>query len=255
MEKWRLLDLETPNQAAMNLAIEEAFFITRIEAKVPPTVRFWRNRSAVVVGYSQSVEAEVNLEVCRDRGIQVLRRFSGGGAVYHDLGNLNCSIAVEADHPLLKGLDIIDSYSVLCSGIIEGLKSLGIALAFDPPSDLLVGTKKVSGNAQSRKKGVVFHHGTLLVSTDLNLLTKVLNVPDESQRARKVDVKKKSVTNLADEIGCQLQIQRVKEALQQGFEKSFSVILEKSGLTPEERRIAQDLFSQKYSRNEWNFWR
>jgi len=255
MEKWRLLDLETPNQAAMNLAIEEAFFITKIEGKVPPTVRLWRNRSAVVVGYSQSVKAEVNLKICRDRGIQVVRRFSGGGAVYHDLGNLNYSIAVEADHPLLKGLDITGSYRVLCSGIIEGLKDFGVTLAFEPPSDLLAGRKKVSGNAQSRKKGVIFHHGTLLVNTDLNLLTKVLYVPDERQTVRKVNIKKKSVTNLADEIGYHLQIQEVKEALQRGFEKSFSVILEKSRLTPKERRIAQDLFSQKYSRNEWNFWR
>jgi lipoate-protein ligase A len=253
MEEWRLLDVETPNRAAMNLAIEEAIFLEKIEKKVPPTVRFWRNRCAAIVGYSQNPKAEVNFEVCRERKVQVFRRFSGGGAVYHDLGNLNYSIAIEADHPLLKGLDIRDSYELFSSGVIEGLKEFEIVAVFDPPSDLVVGKKKISGNAQSRKKGTVFHHETLLVNADLDLLFQVLNAPEEELENRKVASRKRPVTNLVEEIGHPVGMEKVKEALHRGFEKAFSVKLMRGSLTPEEKKAAHRLYKEKYLKKRWNF--
>jgi len=255
MESWRLLDVETPERAAMNLAIEEAIFFEKIDGKVPPTVRFWRNRSAVVIGYSQSAKAEVNLRLCADKGVQIVRRFTGGGAVYHDLGNLNYSIAVEADHPLLKGLDIAESYRVFCSAIAEGLGGFEAILTFSPPSDLLVGGRKISGNAQSRRKGAIFHHGTVLVNANLDLLAEVLNPLENGPCISSVMSRRGPVTNLADEIGHRVNIERVKEALRGGFERAFSVGLEKGALSLEERRIAHRLYAEKYSRKEWNFWR
>jgi len=255
MERWRLLEVETPNRAALNLAIEEAVFLEKIEKKVPPTVRFWRNKNAVIIGYSQSAKAEVNIKACIDKGVQIVRRFTGGGAVYHDLGNLNYSIAIEADHPLLRGLDITESYRVFCSAITEGLRDFEITLVFDPPSDLMVGDRKVSGNAQSRRKGAILHHGTLLVNADLDLLAEVLNPLEKEPGISSVMSKKRSVTNLADETGCCVDIELVEEALQRGFERVFSVSLEKCTLTLRERRTAQRLYAEKYSRKEWNFWR
>lgn len=255
MEEWRLLDNGTSDIAAMNLAIEEAIFLAKICRKVPPTVRFWRNRRAAVIGYSQKVEAEVNVKLCREEGVEIVRRFTGGGAVYHDLGNLNYSLALEADHPVVRGLDIRESYRVLTAGVVEGLKEFGIDLVFDPPSDLLAGRRKVSGNAQSRRKGTVFHHGTVLVNADLDLLAKALNgVSDESEK-RKITSNKWSVTNLEDEIGRRVDIQEVRQALHRGFEKAFSVKLVRRNLTPEEEKTGQTLYIEKYSRREWNFWR
>jgi len=254
MEKWRLLTVEVPNRAAMNLAIEEAIFLEKTKKKIPPTVRFWRNRRAVVVGYSQNVQAEVDLNTCRKEGVEIIRRFSGGGTVYHDMGNLNYTIVLDADHPLLRGLDIVESYKLFSSGVIEGLKKFGIESIFEPPSNLLIRNKKVSGNAQSRKKGVILHHGTLLVDTDLDLLTRVLNASDE-QNNKKTTSQKKPVTNLAEEIGRHVNIKRVKEALKQGFEKAFSVELIEGILVPEEEKAAYKLCFEKYSKKEWNFWR
>ncbi len=255
MEKWRLLDIETPNDAAMNLAIDEAVFIEKMKKDFPPALRFWRNRRAVVIGYSQNVEAEVNLAICREKSIQIVRRFSGGGAVYQDLGNLNYSITLEADHSLLKGLDIAESYRVFSSGVIEGLKQFGIDSVFDSPSDLLVRNKKVSGNAQSRKKGVILHHGTLLVNVEFDSLTRVLNAPKEQLKNRKVTSRRRPVVNLEDEIGYHVDIEKVKEVLQRGFEKAFSVKLVPSALTLEEKETAQILYVSKYSQRKWNFWR
>jgi len=255
MDSWRLLDVEIPDNAAMNLAIEEAIFLEKMKRTIPPTFRFWRNRCAVVIGYSQKVGAEVNLGLCESKGIQIVRRFTGGGAVYHDLGNLNYSITVEADYPLFKGMDIIDTYRLFSFGIIEGLREFGVSAVFDPPSDLIIGSRKISGNAQSRKKGVIFHHGTLLVNADLDLLIRVLDVPKEEQGHMKPTSKKRTVANLEDELGYRVRIDTVKEVLRRGFERVFSAKLVPSVLVAEERETAERLFAEKYSQQQWNFWR
>jgi len=254
-EKWRLLGVETPDDASMNMAIEEAIFIAEAEGEVPPTVRFWRSKGAVVIGYSQTVEAEVNLELCERSGLQVVRRFSGGGATYHDLGNLNYSIAMEANHPLVKGLEIADSYVVFASGVIQGLRELGIHAVFAPPSNVLVEGRKVSGNAQSRRKGAVLHHGTLLVDADLDLLDEVLGRHRPRRKSEGVVSKKVPVTNLADELGRDLNMNEVKAALGRGFEAAFCMELVPSTFTTTEEMTARRLHAEKYSRKEWNFWR
>lgn len=255
MEEWRLLDVETATNAAINMAIDEAIFLARTEKAVPPTIRFWRNGRAAVIGYSQTVAAEVNLELCEREDVQVVRRFSGGGAVYHDLGNLNYTIVPDADHGLIRGLDVAESYRVLCSGVIEGLEEFGVAANFKPLSDIFIGDKKVSGSAQLRKRGTVLHHGTLLVDADLDTLMRVLDVPQEKIRDRRTTSVRKPVTRLTDEVSHEIDLTVLKKALIQGFEKAFSVRLMPNKLTSVEEETAQNLYSSKYSQREWNFWR
>jgi lipoate-protein ligase A len=254
MEEWRLLDDIVPRGAAMNLAVEEAVFLEKIGDRIPPTVRFWRNNCAVVVGYSQSVEAEVNLDVCTKEGIEVVRRFSGGGAVYQDLGNLNYSITIGSDHSLVKGLEITQSLGSLCSGVIAALKTFGAKPVFES-GDVLINNRKVSGNAQARRKNAILHHGTLLVSANLNLLSDVLNAPNREGTIKGVASRKSPVTNLSDELGWQVPIEKVKEALQQGLESAFSIGLLNDGLSQPEKELAEKLYEEKYSKKEWNFWR
>lgn len=255
MEKWRLLDLESPTDAGMNLAIDEAIFLARTKKLVPPTIRFWRDARAVVVGYSQSVEAEVNLELCEKGNVQVVRRFSGGGTVYHDWGNVNYSVVLDADHRLVRGLDIVESYKSLCAGIILGLGEIGIAATFRPLSDIFVGEKKISGSAQSRRRGVVLHHGTLLVDSDLDMLMKVLDVPQGKLKGKTSTSIRKPVTRVIDELSRRVDAATMKSVLVDGFERAFSVRLTLGGLHFFEEDAAKDLYRDKYSRREWNFWR
>jgi len=255
LDEWRLLDVETPEDAAMNLAIDEAIFLAMTKKMAPATIRFWRNARAVVVGYSQNVEVEVNLELCEKENIQVVRRFSGGGTVYHDLGNMNYTVVVDADHRLIKGLDIAESYKVLCSGMIEALTEIGITATFRPLSDIFVGERKISGSAQSRKRGVVLHHGTLLVDSDLDALMRVLDLPEEKIEGKRVTSIKKPVTMLSDEVGWEVDPATLKEALIKGFEKAFSINLAWGKLSSSEEETAKNLYRDKYSRREWNFWR
>jgi len=255
MQQWRLLDTETSVDALMNMAIEEAIFLARVEKAVPPTIRFWRNDRAVLIGYSQNVNAGVNLKFCERGGIQVVRRFSGGGAVYHDLGNLNYTIVLDVDHQLIRGLDIAESYKFLCSGMIEGLRTLGVQASFRPSSDLFVGERKISGSAQSRKRGVVLHHGTLLVNSDLDLLMEALDVRPEKVSGKRVCSVKKPVTRLRDELGWEVEMTSLKVILARGFERAFSIRLAQGTITSLEQETAQNLYRDKYSRREWNFWR
>jgi lipoate-protein ligase A len=254
MEEWRILDDTVPQGAATNLAIEEAIFQEKIANKNRPTVRFWRNDPAVIVGYSQSVEVEVNLDVCRREGIEVVRRFSGGGTVYQDLGNLNYSITIDMNHPLVKGQDIIQSQKKLCLGVIAALRTFGIHPVFESPSNILINNKKISGNAQARRKTVIMHHGTILVNANLDLLVKALDVPNLMRTAKGVSSKKSPVTNLSDELGWLVSIEKVKDALKKGFEQAFSVHLLKNSLSKTEERLSEKLYMEKYSRNKWNFW-
>ena len=254
MENWRLLNSESAHDVALNLAIDEAILEARVKKAVLPTVRFWRDNRAVVIGYSQSVDAEVDLKICEIEDIQVARRFTGGGAVYQDLGNLNYTVALDADHRLIRRSDIAESYRVLCSGLIEGLKALGLAAKFVPLSDVFIRGRKISGSAQSRRRGVVLHHGTLLVDVNLEMLTGVLTAHRRGIRNKSTSTWK-PVTRLKDELGCEVDITNLKNALIHGFERAFGIRLTQCRLTSAEEETAQNLYCSKYSRKDWNFWK
>lgn len=255
MEEWRLLVDTVPKKASVNLAIDEAVFTQKTASKGPPTVRFWRSHPAVVLGHSQTVEAEVNLGFCRKNGIEVVRRFSGGGTIYQDLCTLNYSIVINADHLLVKGKNVVQSQETFCSGVIASLKTFNIRPAFEAPSNILINGKKVSGNAQARRKGAVLHHGTLLVSADLDSLEKSLNAPNPPKRAKGVRSQKSPVTNLSDELGKSVPMAKVVDSIRFGFEETFTMRFFRDSLSVTEKRLAGRLFAEKYSRDKWNLWR
>jgi len=255
MENWRFIDDQETFEAAKNLAIDEAIFVNKIVNNAPTTVRFWRNNRTVNVGYSQTVRAEVNLDVCEREKIEVVRRFSGGGTVYQDLGTLNYTVVIDFSHPLVSGLDVEQTLKILCKGIITSLKILGIDPIFKPPSDVFIKNKKVSGNAQARRKNVILQHGTLLVNANLDLLYEALNIPNYCGTIKGVVSKRSVVTNLSDELNMQTSIETVRKALRQGFERSFSVCFVEGKLSKAERRLAKKLYEEKYLKKEWTFWR
>lgn len=246
MTLWRLLDLEITYDAARNLAIDEAILQARIKRIAPPTLRFWRNKESVIIGRSQKVCAEINLEEVFKKKIQVIKRFSGGGAVYHDLGNLNYTIVLDEHDPLVKGLDITESYNVLCSGVIRGLEILGLSsINFVPPGNIFISQKKVSGSAQLRRKNVILHHGTLLINSDLDALRKVLTVYNEEMKKESTS-KWSPVTNISDELKREISISEIKDVLIQGFKETLHINLNPGNLTREEEEMASEIYHAKY---------
>jgi lipoate-protein ligase A len=248
---WRLLALKR-NSAAVNMAIDEAVLICRSRGEVQNTLRFYMwDPSTVSIGFFQSLHAEVDLDACKREGVDVVRRITGGGAVFHDSeGEVTYSLVVGEEDGIVPR-DIIQSYRVICDGIIEGLRLLGVAAMFQPVNDILVAGKKISGNAQTRRLGVVLQHGTILVDADVDKMFNVLRVSDVKVRDKMIASVKDRVTTLAKEMSSRPQPQDVAEALRKGFEKSLKIRLTEGELTEEERIIAERLSREKYMNPEW----
>ena len=253
VEKWRLLDTGF-RDAFYNMALDEAIAIARSKKLVPNTLRFFRwETSAVSIGYFQSMEEEVDIEACNRLGIDYVRRRTGGGAVYHDRdGELTYSLIVNEDHPLISR-DFQKTYETLCSGIVRGLRILGVPAEFKPINDIIVDGKKISGNAQTRSMNVVHQHGTILRDVDPTLMFTVLKVPSEKIRDKMIKSVKERVTSVKNYLKREVRFEELKNALIRGFEETFNIKLVPGEVTDFEEQTAIKLKMEKYSTREWNF--
>ena len=171
-----------------NLAIEEYLFL-HAEGDV---FMLWQNEPTVVIGRNQNAYAEVNREYTESRGIHIARRITGGGAVYHDLGNLNYTFISSGN-----GVRTLD-FAAFTAPIVEALGELGAQVALSGRNDLEIDGRKISGNAQYAEGGRVLHHGTLLFDTDLDVLAEALIVDEEKIKARSIRSTRSRVANLRE---------------------------------------------------------
>ena len=251
--KWRLLDLKTYN-AYWNMAIDEAILEERIKNSVPNTLRIYRwNPSAVSIGRNQGIEDEVDIKNCEKLNIDYVRRISGGGSVYHDYkGEITYSIiADQSDLPN----DIDESFKVLCKGIINTLGKFGLDAIhgkFHCPS-IFVGERKISGNAQARRKGVILQHGTILLDYDPELMYTVLKVRKPQMKSRLVKSVYQKITTIKNELEVSPEIINFKNNLISSYEKAFNTEFISEKLTREEYLLAKELVDIKYSTKKWNF--
>ena len=252
-EKWRLLDTGL-NDAFYNMALDEAIVIARSKNLVPNTIRFFRwSPSAVSIGYFQSMEEEVDIKACDEMGIDYIRRRTGGGAVYHDTeGELTYSIIVDENHRLISR-DFQETYRTLCSGLVLGLRQLGVPAEFKPINDIVARGKKISGNAQTRGMSIVHQHGTILRKVDPALMFKVLKVPSEKIRDKLIRSVEERVTSINDVLGRDVSFRELKDALIKGFEDSFGIKLMPGSIMDFEEDLAQRLKVEKYASRKWNF--
>lgn len=247
--KWRILPLHATN-AFMAMAIDEAVAESVANRKSEPTIRFWRwSPSAVSIGYFQGIEDEVNLEECRNSNVNVVRRRTGGGAVYHDNGGEITYSVIAPEEVFPRG--IRESYQVICGWVIDGLSRLGINAQFAPINDIVVGQRKISGNAQTRRNGVLLQHGTILYDLDVEKMFSLLKISKEKISDKMIKSVQERVTRVLDYNI--VSIEGLYKALLQGFTsgKNFSF----GSLTAEEIKRAQDLAESRYMSHEWNFMR
>lgn len=233
------------NDPRYNLAFEEYCF--KNLPKDDDYVILWVNGPAIIIGKNQNTLEEVNLAYTKENGISIVRRVTGGGAVYHDLGNLNFSFIVNS-----KGPKVIDfkKYNV---PIIKALNRLGINAELKGRNDLTLDGMKFSGIAQSVWQDRVLNHGTLLLDTKLDVLTQALNVKQDKIQSKGIKSIKSRVTNIKPHLEEDITMERFKEVL-------LKYIFEMEGREPEEYKLSQEdldainkLFKDKYSTWEWNF--
>ena len=170
-----------------NLAVEE-YLLNNSQEDI---FMLWQNSPVVVIGKNQNAYAEVDLDYAQRQGIRISRRISGGGAVYHDLGNVNYTFITSSDKA--RALD----YSYFTQPIIDALSSLGLDCALSGRNDLECGGKKFSGNAQHISSNRILHHGTMLFNTDFEVMSSVLKIDKEKLKYKAVKSHKGRVVNLS----------------------------------------------------------
>jgi lipoate-protein ligase A len=256
MVGWRLLKFGTYN-AYMNMAIDEAILEARIKGLAPNTLRFYRwNPSAISIGRFQKIEDEVYLENCRKHGVDVVRRITGGGTVYHDAeGEITYSVVASKEG--LKAEGITGAYAKVYAGIVEALKILGLKADFNEGDaracpNLTINGRKISGSAQCHKSEVVLQHGTLLVDVDLEKMFTFLRVPWAKTCMEVVGIAKDKITSLKRELGKEISHAMVLNALTEGFQKALGTRLENGDLTSYEKKLAEKLYTEKYATTDWN---
>jgi len=253
IEEWRLLDTGF-HDAFYNMALDEAIVVAQSKNLVPNTLRFFKwEPSAVSIGYFQGMEEEVDTITCDARGIDYVRRRTGGGAVYHDRdGELTYSLIINQKHRLISE-DFQETYETLCSGLVRGLRLLEVQAEFKRINDIVVEGKKISGNAQTRGMNVVHQHGTVLLRVDPSVMFAVLKVPNEKIRDKLVKSVEERVTSLNRVLRRDVGFEELKEALTKGFEETFSIRLAEGTLIKFEEQTAAALKAEKYATREWNF--
>ncbi len=266
MDTWRLLPFRRYDPFE-NMAIDEALFRVHQQEGGSPVLRFfgWKD-PAVSLGYFQDVEAEINGEYCRDKGIKIVRRPTGGKGVLHG-GDLTYSLVARENTPLFSP-DIIETYRTVSRCLIRGLDRSGVAVeivkegrggsgpgggfCFTTPykNEILAGGRKICGSAQIRARGVFLQHGSVLIDFDLHTACAAMGKRgDPNLKALKIA---SAVTSVRETVGKDIGIDTLCRNIRAGFEEILQVRLVEGALSPEEEALKARLLEEKYHSDEWN---
>lgn len=230
------------NDPFYNLAFEEYFF--KSETIEDAVLLLWQNGPSVIIGRYQNTIEEINEDFIDENNINVVRRNTGGGAVYHDYGNLNYSFIVPSEE---KKID----FETFTKPVIDALKEMGIEAALAGRNDLVVEGKKFSGNAQYTYNGRLLHHGTLLFDADLSTLDKALKMKKGKIESKSIKSVRSKVTNLKPYFNEDVDVNQFKEKLLEHFYKAEN--LKEYKVTAEDRKNIEALADEKYRTWKWTY--
>ena len=221
-----------------NMAFDEAMLSRPVAAD--PVFCLWQNRPSVIIGLNQSAYAEVNLPYLEQNGITLARRVTGGGAVYHDLGNLNYTITGASRQ--------LDEQACL-QQVVDALRDLGVPAERTGRNDIMVEGRKCSGYAKRMEKDRIMVHGTLMFDVNLSQLTEALAVPGSKLSAAGIASVRSRVANLKEYLPQFADIRAFRQALQERLAGNGTAIT----LSPEWLRAVQEMADTRFSTWEWNF--
>jgi lipoate-protein ligase A len=273
-EVWRFIDSgDCP--PAFNMALDEALLNWHSEGKIPPTIRFYGwNPPTLSIGYFQKVGREIDLEAVKKHGLGFVRRPTGGRGVLHE-HELTYSVIVSEDHPRMPKT-VTEAYRVISQGILKGFRHLGLeanfaiprtneereslknprsSVCFDAPSwyELVVEGRKVAGSAQTRQKGVILQHGSILLDLDEEKLFSLFKYPNERVKERMQKAFNNKAVAINDISKRRITITEAKEAFRKGFAEGLNIQLEDYQLTQEELQVVEKIAKERYENDGWNY--
>lgn len=276
MEKviWGFLD-SGECSPSFNMALDEALLDWHSEGIVPPIIRFYGwSPPTLSIGYFQKVEKEIDLKAVKDHGLGFVRRPTGGRGVLHE-HELTYSVIVSEEYPDMPKT-VTEAYRVISEGILKGFHHLGMeayfavpqtsaereslknprsAVCFDAPSwyELVVEGRKVAGSAQTRQKGVILQHGSILLDLDEDKLFSLFKYANERLKERMQKAFKNKAVAINDISKRKISINEAKEAFKLGFQEGLDIELLPYNLSNEQLQYVEQLARDKYESDEWNF--
>ncbi|MCK6257669.1 lipoate--protein ligase family protein [Fictibacillus sp. WQ 8-8] len=273
-EKWLFIDSGNCDPA-YNMALDEALLTWHSEGKIPPVIRFYGwNPATLSIGYFQKAEKEINLEAVEKYGLGFVRRPTGGRGVLHDQ-ELTYSVIVTEEHPNMPKT-VTEAYRVISEGILQGFRNLGLdayfaiprteeekaglknprsAVCFDAPSwyELVVEGRKVAGSAQTRQKGVILQHGSILLDLDEDKLFDLFVYSSERVRERMQKAFKNKAVAMNQLRETPVTQEEAKKAFHAGFEEGLQLDLQPYTLNEEQEKEVEQIAESRYRSKEWTF--
>jgi lipoate-protein ligase A len=226
-----------------NLAFEEYIFKNLKE----DVVLLWRNAPAIIVGKHQNTVEEINTDYVKEKDIKIVRRITGGGAVYHDLGNLNFSFITNAENT--SEIDF-KTHNI---PILNALKQLGVNCELSGRNDMVIEGKKFSGIAQSVAKGRVLNHGTILFDSDLGVLSQALKVKQDKIESKGIKSVASRVTNIREHLTEDVDVLEFKEVLLKNIFRFLEKPVTRHELSEADKEAVDAMVKDRYNTWEWNY--
>lgn len=239
----QFIDNQGITDPRLNLALEE--YALKQLPKDDDYLLFYINEPSIIIGKNQNTAEEINADYVKEHDIHVVRRLSGGGAVYHDLGNLNFSFITNDDGKSFQ------NFRKFTEPVVKALKAMGVEASLTGRNDLQIGERKISGNAQYKSKGRMFSHGTLLFQSEVENIVSALKANSEKMRSKGIKSIRSRVANIADYLPEPMSIEQFRQSLLESIFDGQEIVA--YPLTEDDWKQVRELAETRYSNWDWNY--